>query len=136
HQIVRSINKKYCLLLTAAPIQNDIIELFNLVSIIKPGLLGDLETFKKTYVRKKSDQRPLHQLIQRVMVRNRRKETILDDVKRNIETVWLSFSKEEQQVYDELAESLQRATAFSSLVYLKELCSCGKACYVSLQNQE
>src|SRR5690625_1405288 len=136
HQFVRSIKKKYCLLLTATPIQNDIVELFNLVSIIKPGLLGDLETFKKTYVRKKADQRPLHQLIQRVMVRNRRKETILDDVKRNIETVWLSFSEEEQQVYDELAEALQQAPAFSSLVYLKELCSSREACYVSLQKCE
>src|SRR5699024_4669138 len=44
---IRSLNKKYCLLLTATPIQNDLLELFNLISILKPGLLGDFTSFKK-----------------------------------------------------------------------------------------
>jgi len=137
HTFVRSIKKKYCLLLTATPIQNDVLELFNLVSIIKPGLLGNYSHFKKTYGKPTAkNKQHLHQLIQNVMVRNRRKDTILDDVKRNIETIWMDFSKEEQQAYDRLANTLQKTATFAKLTYLKELCSSREACYLSLQKRE
>lgn len=137
HQFVQSIQKKYCLLLTATPIQNNLLELFNLVSIIKPGLLGNYTQFKKQYRKPtKKDQQYINQLIQGVMIRNRRKDTILDDVKRNIKTVWLQFSPEEQQLYDRLAETLKGTAAFSKLTYLKELCSSREACYVSLQKRK
>ena len=134
YKFVRAIKKKYCLLLTATPIQNNMLELFNLVSIIKPGFLGNYTTFRKRYAqadRKKKAQ--LHQLIQHVMVRNRRKDTILDDVKRKITTVWLEFSEQEQQVYNSLANRLQHMDAFAKLTYLKELCSSREACFLSLQ---
>src|SRR5690625_1845273 len=49
HQFVRSIQKKYCLFITATPIQNNLLEIFNLVSILKPGYLGDHETFVKKH---------------------------------------------------------------------------------------
>lgn len=136
HLFVKSIKKKYCLLLTATPIQNNVFELFNLVSIIKPGLLGNFVDFKKTYGKNKAEhKRHLHQLIQSVMVRNRRKDTILDHVKRKIETVWLQFTHEEQHVYDQLANTLRQTIAFSKLTYLKELCSSREACFLSLQKR-
>lgn len=134
YKFVRALKKKYCLLLTATPIQNNMLELFNLVSIIKPGFLGNYASFKQRYMkadRKKKEQ--LHQLIQHVMVRNRRKDTNLDDVKRNITTIWLEFSKEEKAVYDKLATVIRHMPAFSKLTYLKELCSSREACYLSLQ---
>lgn len=137
YKFVQAIKKKYCLLLTATPIQNDLLELFNLVSIIKPGLLGNYTNFKKKYRNPTAkDKQYLHHLIQKIMVRNRRKDTILDDVKRNINTVWLEFSAEEQQLYDRLSNTLQQTAAFSKLTYLKELCSSREACYVSLQKRE
>lgn len=137
YKFVQAIKKKYCLLLTATPIQNDLLELFNLVSIIKPGLLGNYTNFKKKYRNPTAkDKQYLHHLIQKIMVRNRRKDTILDDVKRKINTVWLEFSAEEQQLYDRLSNTLQQTAAFSKLTYLKELCSSREACYVSLQKRE
>src|SRR5690606_21949687 len=36
-QFVNEIRKKYCLLLTATPLQNQLDELFNLVTLLKPG---------------------------------------------------------------------------------------------------
>lgn len=136
YQFVKAIKKKYCLLLTATPIQNDLLELFNLVSIIKPGLLGSYRSFKKTYKNPTpNDKRHLHHLIQRVMVRNRRKDTILQDVKRHIHTVWLQFTPEEQVVYDRLEQTLKETPAIAKLTYLKELCSSREACYLSLQKQ-
>src|SRR5690625_4921381 len=85
YSFARSLKKKYCLLLTATPIQNKLIEVFNLVSILKPGYLGSYETFTKKYGKKNADNLNdtyLNKLIQKVMVRNRRKDTLLKDVKR------------------------------------------------------
>src|SRR5699024_12199922 len=45
YSFVQAIKKKYCLLLTATPIQNKLIEIFNLVSILKPGHLGNYDSF-------------------------------------------------------------------------------------------
>lgn len=115
YQFVRSLKKKYCLLLTATPIQNNLIELFNLVSILKPGYLGSYESFTKKYGKLRGEQLQdtyLRKLVQKVMVRNRRKDTILNDVKRNVHSVWIQFTEEEQRVYDELNDFLQ---SFSSL---------------------
>src|SRR5699024_5355278 len=49
YQFVQSIQKKYCLLLTATPIQNNLTEIFNLVAILKPGLLGSYDSFIKRF---------------------------------------------------------------------------------------
>src|SRR5699024_8963532 len=125
------------LLLTATPIQNKIIELFNLVSILKPGYLGSYESFTKKYGKTKTENLQntyLNKLIQKVMVRNRRKDTNLNHVKRHVHSVWLDFSEEEQLVYDELNQLLQSFSALSKTMYLKELCSSREACFLSLQN--
>src|SRR5690625_334877 len=49
YSFIRSVHKKYCLLLTATPIQNNLLEIFNLVSILKPGHLGDYDSFMKRF---------------------------------------------------------------------------------------
>lgn len=49
YQFVHELKKKYCLLLTATPVQNKLLELFNLVSLLKPGHLGNYKTFTEKY---------------------------------------------------------------------------------------
>ena len=39
YEFVQKLKKKFCLLLTATPIQNKVDEIFNLVSLLKPGHL-------------------------------------------------------------------------------------------------
>src|SRR5690625_7503351 len=90
YSFVKSIKKKYCLLLTATTIQNNLLEIFNLVSILKPGHLGNYETFLKQYGQDRKMIRQdayLKQLIQKVMIRNTRKNTTLNQVERNIKTI-------------------------------------------------
>ena len=41
YEFVQNLKKKFCLLLTATPIQNRVEEIFNLVSLLKPGHLGN-----------------------------------------------------------------------------------------------
>ncbi|HLR66440.1 DEAD/DEAH box helicase [Virgibacillus alimentarius] len=137
YAFVRDVKKKYCLLLTATPVQNRLVEIFNLVSILKPGHLGNYESFLEQYGknRKKIHQDAyLKKLIQKVMIRNTRKGTELNTTKRTIETIWLNFSKEEKAVYDDLNAITGPLSTFSKITYLREICSSREACYLSLQS--
>src|SRR5256712_14100701 len=49
-RFVASLSKKYMLLLTATPVQNDMDELFNLVTLLKPGQLHTYDRFLERYV--------------------------------------------------------------------------------------
>lgn len=139
HQFVHAIQKKYCLFLTATPIQNHLLEAFHLITILKPGYLGDYASFAKKYHRKEIntlDHTYLQKLIHKVMIRNRRKDTLLQHIKREVHTVWLHFTDEEQQVYESVQYYLEQGPSLSKITYLKELCSSREACYVSLQKTE
>ncbi|MCC2252115.1 DEAD/DEAH box helicase [Virgibacillus sp. AGTR] len=133
---VRSLKKKYCLLLTATPVQNQLVEIFNLVSILKPGHLGNYDTFLKSYGKDRKNMKQdmyLKQLVQKVMVRNTRKDTGLNQIKRNIETIWAEFSKEEKEVYESLEDISVYLPSFSKITFLREFCSSREACYLSLK---
>ncbi|MEC5422269.1 SNF2-related protein [Virgibacillus sp. C22-A2] len=133
---VRSLKKKYCLLLTATPVQNRLIEIFNLVSILKPGHLGNYDSFLERYGKDRKMIKQdiyLKQLIQKVMVRNTRKDTTLNNTRRKIETVWLDFKPEEKEVYEELNKIMQSYSTFSKITFLREICSSREACYLSLK---
>src|SRR5699024_6583429 len=103
-----------------------------------PGYLGNIKDFKKQYQRMKhvKEDTYLYKLIQKVMVRNLRKDTILDDVKRQVETVWIDFTPEEYDVYDQIENWKEGFSSLSRLTYLKELCSSREACYLSLERTE
>lgn len=136
YAFVRSLKKKYCLLLTATPVQNELIEIFNLVSILKPGHLGNYDSFVKSYGNDRKNMKHdlyLKQLVKKVMVRNTRKDTGLNQVKRNIETIWTEFSKEEAEVYQWLENSSALLPSFSKITLLREFCSSREACYLSLK---
>ncbi|HLQ98055.1 MAG TPA: SNF2-related protein [Candidatus Dormibacteraeota bacterium] len=136
YSFVQAIKKKYCLLLTATPIQNKLIEIFNLVSILKPGHLGNYESFLDRFGKDRKmikQDKYLKQLVQGVMIRNTRKETVLNDVKRNIHTIWLHFTKEELSAYQEIEQITDQLSTFSKITFLRELCSSREACFISLQ---
>src|SRR5699024_12158899 len=130
-----AIQKKYCLLLTATPIQNKLSELFNLVTVLKQCFLSTYESFKRKYRTENEIQSDKHlqKLIQQVMVRNARKDTLLYDVKRQVETVWLTFNEEEQKVYDSLSNIFQDSQTFAKITYLIDLFSSRQSCYLSLE---
>ncbi|UOQ93719.1 DEAD/DEAH box helicase [Halobacillus shinanisalinarum] len=140
YQFVKQLKKTYCLLLTATPIQNNLSDLFNLVSILKPGYLGDLTTFKKKY-RKTSLEHSethehIHSLLSKLMIRNRRKDTGLDSSKRHVTNIRLTFTDEEKEMYEELAALKSNSPSFTWLTLAKELCSTREACYMSLQSMQ
>ena len=136
YKFVQALKKKYCLLLTATPIQNNLMEIFNLISILKPGYLGDRKSFTRKYSKNRDaiNNHPyLQKLIKQVMVRNRRQDTLLDNIKRHVHTIWLQFNEEEAQVYTTIENAYKHHASLSKITFLKEFCSSREACYLSIQ---
>lgn len=77
YQLIAEIRRNYLLLLTATPIQNDLRELFNLVTLLRPGHFGTWKEFQRAYVsggnsREVRQAEALRDLTSRVMIRTRR----------------------------------------------------------------
>ena len=76
-KLVDSLEKRFILMLTATPVENNLIELYNLITLLKPGLLATESEFRKLYVnaaKPKSPKNPdqLRALLAEVMIRNTR----------------------------------------------------------------
>ncbi|MDP4550220.1 SNF2-related protein [Alkalihalobacillus macyae] len=140
YEFVQHLPKKFCLLLTATPVQNRLDEVFNLVSLLKPGHLGSYENFEKDYKGKEKsieDEERLKALIQKVMVRNRREDTGMDWPERIVETVPITLSPEEEDLYRSVEalkkEPVATRSQFSIITLLREICSSREAAYMTLK---
>lgn len=105
YRFVNSVQKKYCLMLTATPIQNDLKELYNLIGLIKPGQLGSYRSFKERFVEdKRTPKNPqdLRQLLDQIMIRNRRDEGTVQFTQRLVHPIVLSLTRREQQIYEQV----------------------------------
>lgn len=139
YEFVQSLKKKFCLLLTATPIQNDVFELFHLISLLKPGHLGNFETFQVAFSASKhnvEEDEFLKELINQVMVRNSRQDTLNEWTSRRIQNIPIEFSDQEKEVYHMLSElknvSPQFSDAFSTITLQREICSSKEATLVTL----
>lgn len=141
YEFVQNLKKKFCLLLTATPIQNRIEEIFNLVSLLKPGHLGNQENFEEAFGKKSrsiDDHEHLKELVNKVMIRNRRDDTGIEWTKRKVETVPIEFSETEQDLYDAISNyrtdlSGFASSMFSILTLQREACSSREAVYFTLK---
>ncbi|WP_280768414.1 DEAD/DEAH box helicase [Salipaludibacillus daqingensis] len=141
YQVVKEIKRKFCLLLTATPVQNKLSELFHLISLLKPGYLGDEDSFSNTFKQKGSHEE-LRELIQKVMIRNRRHDTKMDWPKRFVKTIPIHFNDQQTSVYHKITslkehlkqESIPMQTAFLVLTLQREFCSSREAVYMTLKN--
>jgi len=146
YQFVNELRKKYCLLLTATPVQNDLKELYNLITLLKPGQLGGQSSFKTNFVVGKrivKNEDQLQQELAKVMIRNRRSDGGLQFTKRVVKNIPLTLSPEEQALYDGVTdfvrsryrESAGDLTSMLSLLTLqREVCSSRDAVFITLVN--
>jgi len=139
YEFVQSLKKKFCLLLTATPIQNDVYEIFYLVSLLKPGHLGNFETFQSSFSATKhtlKEEKYLKELVNQVMVRNRRQDTGIEWTSRKVHTIPVTFTEGERQVYDMIYDLKNVSSMFSSsftmVTLLKEMCSSKEATFLTL----
>jgi SNF2 family DNA or RNA helicase len=108
-RLVNSLLKTFILLLTATPVQNKLEELFNLVTLLKPGHLKTQKAFKEEFVTRGNPTDPrnrekLRQLLKEVMVRNTRSITQLHLPPRFAWTVRVNPHDEEKSFYRQVGD--------------------------------
>ncbi|MFD1037313.1 DEAD/DEAH box helicase [Virgibacillus byunsanensis] len=104
-KFVNGINKKYIFLLTATPVQNHLEELYNLITLLKPGQLRTYSYFKKNFVESKDgieakNVERLKNLLADVMIRNKRSNVDVTFTKRTAHTRTVEISKREKALYE------------------------------------
>lgn len=142
YEFVQNLKKKFCLLLTATPIQNRIDEIFHLVSLLKPGHLGNQTGFIEKYKngdRNMKEDKHLNDLVNKVMIRNRRADTGIEWTKRHVKTVLIDFSKEERELYNAIDvlkgnQDYVANAGFTIMTLQREACSSREAVYYTLKN--
>lgn len=107
-KLVNAVRKKFLLLLSATPVQNDLVELFNLITVLKPGLLKTEAQFRKEYVQAKNPRQPrneesLRRLLREVMIRNTRSQLALGLPRRYAATAVAHPSPPERSLYERLS---------------------------------
>ncbi len=111
-KFVDRLRKKRFLLLTATPFQNDLLELYNLLHLLKRGHLGTMKEFRKKFLYRGNKRHPLNPLdlkkkLEEVMVRRRRDETGIDYKARIPKIVTVDLTKEEKAIYDNTVRLLK-----------------------------
>ncbi|MCM3783079.1 DEAD/DEAH box helicase [Neobacillus mesonae] len=146
YQFMLKLRKKYCLLLTATPVQNDLSELFNLITLLKPGQLGRQGDFAANFVvdkRLAKNEDQLKDELAKVMIRNRRGEGPVQFTKRKVTNINLDLSPEEQALYAGVTSFVKEqfhssggnlSSMFSMVTLQREVCSSRDAVFVTLVN--
>ncbi|RME02241.1 MAG: DEAD/DEAH box helicase, partial [Deltaproteobacteria bacterium] len=136
-KFVNQIKKKYILLLTATPVHNTLTELYSLVTILKPGLLGTLRSFNKQFVDREDPRKPknpehLKKILSQVMIRNRRGQVGIQLPPRKAGIFYVRLTRAERELYDGVTayirEEFKRETnhlfrLLSLTTLQRELCS-------------
>jgi SNF2 family DNA or RNA helicase len=108
-KFVDVLQKKYILLLTATPVQNSLDELYNLITILKPGQLKTPREFRRRFVVQGDPRLPknrgrLRELLADVMVRHARGQVGVQLPPRRAHTVQLRLEPDEQALYDDVSD--------------------------------
>ena len=117
-QLVNALTRRHLFLLTATPVQNNLLELYNLLTLLEPGHLKTETDFKRQYVRRGNPRDPrnrerLRGLLGEVMVRNTRSLVQLDLPPRYAQTMMARPQGEEEELYRQLDEYLRRRRAMA-----------------------
>src|SRR5437773_2929738 len=115
YQFIEKIERDFILLLTATPLQNDLRELYNLVTLLRPGQLGTWEEFRVEHLvagdhRQPRDPEALRALTHEVMIRTRR-SSVVDDLNlppRRPRHPEVKLTTAERDLYDRTTQFLRR----------------------------
>ncbi|RKG45110.1 DEAD/DEAH box helicase [Acinetobacter cumulans] len=124
NSLKRSLIGKKKLLLTATPLQNTLMELYGLSTIIDEHLFGDEKAFRSRYV-VDGDIQSLKKRIQQFMQRTLRKDVLeyVPYTNRHALTVPFKPNDDEQSLYDSISEYLQREVSYAFPQQQKHLIS-------------
>lgn len=147
-EFINSIKKKFVLFLTATPIQNDMTELYNLVTILKPGQLGKYYSFQKEHMKDKRSPKNkdnLRKEIEKVMIRNKRSDDNIDlsFSERNVKTIPIDLTAPERELYEAITKFVREhyvryrgdiQNMLALITLQREICSSRDAAFITLVN--
>ncbi len=113
YDLLDRLSYDYAFFLTATPIQNDVTDLYNIISLLRPGLFGTREGFHNYFVNKSQEKlvnrNELQKRLSEVMIRNRREETDIDFTERNVTTRTFEQSPAERDLYEAVTDYVRTA---------------------------
>jgi SNF2 family DNA or RNA helicase len=112
-QFINALKRRHLFLLTATPVQNNLLELYNLLTLLEPGHLKTEAEFKKQHVRRGNPRDPrnrdrLRSLLGEVMIRNTRSMVQMNLPPRYAQTLMAQPQGVELQLYARLDDYLRR----------------------------
>ncbi len=108
-KLVNALKKRFLLLITATPVENNLMELYNIITLLKPGQLKTASAFRKEFMNRKDPTDPrnrqyLKELLGQVMIRNTRAFAKIDIPPRFAQTIHIKATPSEIALYRELTE--------------------------------
>jgi SNF2 family DNA or RNA helicase len=112
-KLINEIKSRFLLLLTATPVETDLEELYNLVTLLKPGQFATPAAFRRQFVDAREPTSPrnrerLRALLGEVMVRNTRAQSGLKLPPRFVTTVVVEPTPAERDLYAAVVELTRR----------------------------
>lgn len=136
-KFINELGARNLLLLTATPVQNDLRELYNLVTLLRPGAVGTFAQFRADFMTAGDRLKPrntekLRSLLASVMIRSQRAHTQIKFPRRQVKTLTLDLSPDEAALYRDVSdfviktigsgqEDVARRWYFTLVVLQKEL---------------
>jgi SNF2 family DNA or RNA helicase len=118
YQLVDALKSRYLLLLTATPVENSLDELYNLVTLLRPGQLATPAAFRREYLAKGDPFSPknrekLRLLLAEVMIRNTRALAgrAIELPPRFAQTIIVEPNKSERELYELVTQAVRVATS-------------------------
>ncbi len=117
-KLVNSLQRRHMFLLTATPVQNNLVELYSLLTLLEPGHLKTEADFKKQFVTRGNPRDPrnrhrLRELLGEVMIRNTRGLVQINLPPRYAQTIIATPSEEESQLLIDIQQYLRDQLATS-----------------------
>ena len=116
YQLVNRLQKRFLLLLSATPVQNSLLELYNLLTLLQPGIFKTQKEFRSVYMvpgkpREPANRERLRDLMRGVMVRNTRALAALHMPRRHASTLRAAADPAEAACYEELTMLVREAAS-------------------------
>jgi len=115
-KLVNTLKKRFLLLLTATPVENNLMELYNLITLLKPGQLKTASEFRKEFMTRGDPTDPqnrsrLKALLGEVMIRNTRALAKIGLPPRFAHTIRVDPSRSEKELYERITGLVQDINA-------------------------
>ncbi|MFO7555764.1 MAG: SNF2-related protein [Desulfobacterales bacterium] len=128
-KLINALKKRFLLLLTATPVENNLMELYNLITLLKPGQLKTASEFRKEFMTRgdptdPQNRRMLRALLEEVMIRNTRALAKIGLPPRFAHTIRVDPNRSEKELYERITSLVQDINAtdgIGSKLLLKNL---------------